>query len=572
MSLAPEFLDELRTRTSLSGLIARDLKLEKAGNEFKACCPFHQEKSPSFYVNDEKGFAHCFGCAWHGDAMKWLMESKGMEFLDAVRQLAEAAGMAMPARNEPRDDRATGLRDVLDQAAGWFAEQLMGLGGAEARSYLERRGIGWDAARQFGLGFAPDSRSRMRSALASFGDPLLIKAGLLAAPEEREPYDRFRGRLIFPIHDARGRVIAFAGRIIGAGEPKYLNSPDTPVFDKGRTLFNLHRAAPAARRAGRIVVVEGQMDVVALAQEGIEETVAPGGTALTEAQIGLLWRVTPAPLVCFDGDVAGIRASAKAAIRALPGIQPDRTLRFVGMPKGLDPDDVVKGGGRDAMEQLLQTPMGLADLLWQHEQAAGPLESPEAKAGMRERLIAHARTITHDGLRHDFEEEFRGRIDKLFERPRPQPYRRGRRGKPAPQPRQGPPPNPNAVDAKMVAAVLRGAARHPEAAASCAELIGRLPRPTPAHAEAIDLIVGAVMNGQPIDADAVHELFPEERGWRGLVFSFLRPATLPDRAAADLTVMMETLVAAHEGVAIEHLVQMARDYQPPEPPPKGKLL
>lgn len=569
MSLQPAFLDELRERTSLSALIGRDVKLQKAGNEWKACCPFHKENTASFYVNDDKGFYHCFGCSAHGDAMKWLQEAKGMEFLDAVRQLAEAAGMQVPARNEPQDDQASDLRGVLEQAAGWFADQLMGMDGAEARAYLERRRIGADAVRHFQLGFAPDSRSRMRNALASCGEQLLIEAGLVAAPDGREPYDRFRGRLIFPIHDSRGRAIAFAGRIIGAGEPKYLNSPDTHVFDKGRTLFNLHRAAPAARKAGRLVVVEGQMDVIALAQEGVEETVAPGGTALTQAQIGLLWRVAPAPVVCFDGDPAGIRASAQAAIRALPGVQPDRTLRFVGMPKGQDPDDVAKAGGREALEQLLKVPMGLADLLWQHEQAASPLESPEAKAALRERLVAHARVIEHDGLRHDFEQESRGRIDALFARPRPQ-YRKGQ--KRARQPRQGPAPEPSALSAKMVAAVLRGLARHPDVLFNSAELVGRLPQPTPAHAAAVDLLLDAAMAQTRLEPGAIDDLFPEERGWRALVFSFLRAATFEPRARADLQVMIETVVAAHEGVPAEQLVQMAREYRPPEPPPEGKLI
>lgn len=574
MSLSAEFLDELRARTHLSALIGRSLKLEKAGNEWKARCPFHNEKSASFYVNDDKGFYHCFGCGVHGDAIRWLQESKGLEFLDAVRHLADLGGLEMPARDDRRDEQTAGLHGLLQEAADWFAEQLMGIEGAAARDYLERRRIGAEAVRTFGLGFAPDSRGRLRSALARYGDQALIEAGLLASPDgEREPYDRFRGRLIFPIHDARGRVIAFGGRIIGTGEPKYLNSPETRVFDKGRILYNLHRAAPAARRIGRMIVVEGQMDVIALAQAGIAEAVASSGTAITEAQIGLLWRVTPAPLLCLDGDAAGIRASAKAAIRALPGLQPDRTLRFITLPAGSDPDDVVNEGGAEAFEALTAKPLSLADLLWMHEQAAGSLEGPEAKAALRERLVAHARMIGHTGLRHDFEQEFRSRIDQLFAR-RPA-QARGKwkgRGKPAPAPRQGPAPNPSVIVLKMVAAIARGLARHPSVAIQASELIAALPRPTDAHRAAIDLILGAAMGGGKVDPAVIDDLFPDERGWRGLVFSFLRPATPAARAEADLLVMIDVLAAAAQGVPPEALVQMARDYRPPDLPGEGKLL
>lgn len=575
MSLSPQFLDELRARTSLSALVGRTVKLKKAGSEWQACCPFHQEKTASFYVNDEKAFFHCFGCQAHGDAIRWLQESQGMEFLDAVRQLAEAAGMEMPARNERQDDRAAGLYPVLADAAGWFADQLMGIEGAGARAYLERRGIGPEAVRAFGLGFAPDSRGRLRSALAHHGEPQLVEAGLLVDPEDwgRDPYDRFRGRLIFPIHDARGRVIAFGGRILESGEPKYLNSPDSPVFDKGRTLFNMHRAAPIARKAARIVAVEGQMDVIALWQVGIGEAVAPLGSALTEAQIGLLWRVNPSPILCFDGDAAGGRATAKAAIRALPGIQPERTLRFISLPPGQDPDDIARAGGAVAIEDLFGKPASLADLLWAHEQAAGPLDSPEAKAALRERLVAHARTIEHQGLRHDFEQEFRARIDKLFERTPPAPRVKGRKkGKPARPRRTGPAADLSAITSKMVAAVLRGLARHPDVARERSEQVGRLPTPTPAHQQGLGLILDVAFGGAPIEPAVIDDLFPGERGWHGLVFTFLKPATPPRRAESDLAVMIDSLVAAEAGAPVEQLAKMAREYVPPEMPPPGKLL
>jgi DNA primase len=336
LTLSPAFLDELRARTSLSTLIGRTLKLQKAGREWKACCPFHNEKTPSFYVNDEKGFYHCFGCSAHGDAIRWLTDARGLSFMDAVKELADAAGMEVPApdpKARERAERAAGLTEVTEAAARWFEEQLAGIEGGEARAYLDRRRIGEAARRRFRFGFAPDSRGKLKGALRALGTNRLVEAGLLIAPEgdsptgtgsAREPYDRFRGRLMIPIRDPRGRVIAFGGRILGSGEPKYLNSPDTPLFDKGRTLFNLDNAGPASRESGRILVVEGYMDVIALDQAGIGDAVAPLGTALTEGQIARLWRLVPCPVLCFDGDAAGQKAAAGArggggAPRGAPG-------------------------------------------------------------------------------------------------------------------------------------------------------------------------------------------------------------------------------------------------------------
>ncbi|MDP8914274.1 MAG: DNA primase, partial [Pseudomonadota bacterium] len=338
MSLSPQFLDEIRARTSLSGVIGKQVKLTRAGREWKACCPFHKEKTPSFTINDEKGFYHCFGCGAHGDAIRFLTDARGLPFMDAVKELADSAGMDLPApdpRAQQKAERASSLYEVMDAAARWFGEQLAGVEGGDARSYLQRRGIG-DATRQrFGFGFAPDSRSKLKSALKQFGPEKLIEAGLIIDPEGgKEPYDRFRGRLMIPIRDQRGRVIAFGGRIIGEGEPKYLNSPETPLFDKGRTLYNLDRAGQASRNASRLIVVEGYMDVIALDQAGIAESVAPLGTAVTEGQLERLWRLVPCPILCFDGDAAGQKASLRAALRALPHVGPGRSLGFVTMPPG----------------------------------------------------------------------------------------------------------------------------------------------------------------------------------------------------------------------------------------------
>ena len=417
MSLSPTFLDELRARTSLSALVGKTTKLQKAGREMRGCCPFHNEKTPSFYVNDDKGFYHCFGCSAHGDAIKWLTDQRGLPFIEAVKELAQAAGMEMPAQDRQsaaKAERVKGLHEASEDAAAWFAEQLYGLPGAEARALLERRGISAETARTFGMGFAPDSRGRLKAALKDYGDPMLVEAGLLIQVEGKEPYDRFRGRLMIPIRDARGRTIAFGGRILDQGEPKYLNSPDTPLFDKGRTLYNVDRAAPAARRANRLLVVEGYMDVIALAQAGIGECVAPLGTALTEAQLERLWRMVDVPVLCFDGDAAGQKAALRAAHRALPMLVPGKSLSFVTLPQGQDPDDLVKAGGPAAMEKRISQRQSMADLLWRSELGGMDGAGPDQRAAFEERIKNLALTIQHEGVRRAYQDDFRKRFKALF--------------------------------------------------------------------------------------------------------------------------------------------------------------
>src|SRR3954468_13636020 len=362
MTLSTAFLDELRARTALSSVVMPSVKLIRAGREWKACCPFHIEKTPSFTVNDDKGFYHCFGCGAHGDAIRYLTDQRGMPFMDAVKELAAKAGMEVPAADpkaKERADRAASLTDVMAEVAKWYSEQLNGLAGTEARDYLKRRGIDAAVAQRFGLGLAPDSRTALKRALEKLGEDRLVETGMLIQPEEgekKESYDRFRGRLMIPIRDPRGRVIGFGGRILGEGEPKYLNSPQTVLFDKGRTLYNLDRAGPASRTAKRLIVVEGYTDVIALDRAGIAEVVAPNGTALTEGQLERLWRLPPPPLLRFHRATSRPQAAIRAATRALPLLAPDRTLRFVELPAGQDPDDVVRAGGTEAIEELLARP------------------------------------------------------------------------------------------------------------------------------------------------------------------------------------------------------------------------
>ncbi|TMM49825.1 DNA primase [Qipengyuania marisflavi] len=424
MALSPQWLDELRMRVSLSAIIGRTTRLQKAGREFKACCPFHEEKTPSFTVNDAKGFYHCFGCGAHGDAIRWMTDQRGLAFMDAVKELAAEAGMEVPApdpRAAQQAEKRASLHDVTAAAQSWFAANLASPGGEQARSYLERRGFSDTIMREFGFGFAPDDRQAVGRALTQFEQPMLIEAGLLIAVEDKDPYDRFRARLMLPIEDARGRVIAFGGRILAADSkaPKYLNSPDTPLFDKGRTLYNLHRAAPAARQTGRMIVVEGYMDAIALANAGIREVVAPLGTALTENQIELLWRQVERPVLCFDGDSAGQRAAMRAIGRALPLLRPSHSLAIVQLPTGMDPDDVIRDKGTAAIEALLAEPASLLDTLWSFERDAVPLSSPEDKAGLKQRLIDHIDTIQHPDIRALYKRELLERFSSFAFPPRP---------------------------------------------------------------------------------------------------------------------------------------------------------
>ncbi|MED5206954.1 MAG: DNA primase, partial [Pseudomonadota bacterium] len=384
------------------------------------CCPFHNEKTPSFYVNDEKGFYHCFGCEAHGDAIRWLTDQRGMPFMDAVKELAAEAGMEVPApdpRAAQRAEKRASLHDVTGAAQQWFEGNLRSAEGAQARAYLGRRGFSEATIREFGFGYAPTDRQALKRALERFEEPMLLEAGMRIEVEGKDPYDRFRGRLMLPIHDTRGRVIAFGGRILDSdanpNAPKYLNSPDTPLFDKGRTLYNLHRAAPAARQSGRMIVVEGYMDAIALANAGIDEAVAPLGTALTENQLELLWRQVERPILCFDGDNAGQRAAMRAISRALPMLRPAHSLAIVRLPAGKDPDDLIRENGLAAMEEALANAASLLDTLWEFEKAAAPLKSPEDKAGLKARLLDHVEAIQHPDIRALYKRELLERFSSF---------------------------------------------------------------------------------------------------------------------------------------------------------------
>ena len=582
MTLSPAWLDELRARTLLSSVIAPSVKLIRAGREWKACCPFHNEKTPSFTVNDDKGFYHCFGCGAHGDAIRFLTDARGLPFMDAVKELAAKANMDVPQpdpRARERAERAASLTDVMAACQKWFAEQLQGIDGAAARDYLKGRGIGPETVARFGIGLAPDSRNALKRALTSLGEDKLVETGMLIQPEEvaKDSYDRFRGRLMIPIRDQRGRVIAFGGRILGDGEPKYLNSPDTPLFDKGRTLYNIDRAGPASRQAKRLIVVEGYMDVIALDRAGIAESVAPNGTAVTEAQLERMWRLDPAPILCFDGDSAGQKAAIRAAMRALPHIGPERTLRYVELPAGQDPDDIVRAGGPAAMEALLSEPEALHDRLWRFERGSTDLTTPESRAGLRQRLVEHAQAIQHPELRRLYRDQWLARFEAEFGSVRraPRQQQQFRPGRFDPKSRRWVPPAPppgedmkrigrSGIDAATARALLVGFAYYPEALTGHAEQLAHLPIGDRGLSSVRDRLVDAALSGEALDRQQLVTILQSVRGHgdhaRSLVsrggFSFTRSDTEPERAVRDLGVAIDALAAGEEiGAALDEATE-----------------
>ena len=392
MAFPATFLDELRERQPLSEIAGRLVRLVKRGREHTGLCPFHTEKTPSFTINDDKGFYHCFGCQAHGSVFDFVMQTEGLSFVEAVEKLAGVTGMALPTRSaaaEARADQAAGLYDIMERAAGWFESQLAAGVGTPAREYLAGRGLSGDTIARFRLGFGPDGSGRLRDAMLARGMSRdgLVEAGLLIVPDDgREPYDRFRNRIIFPITDRRGRVIAFGGRALGTARAKYVNSPETALFKKGRVLYGAALAREAAREKDAVLVAEGYMDVIALAAAGFRHAVAPMGTALGEDQIRELWRLAPEPVLCLDGDEAGWRAAMAASERALPLLKPGHSLRFALLPPGEDPDSLLRGAGAPAMGQVIAGALPLADLLWQRAVGGRALATPEQRAALAERL------------------------------------------------------------------------------------------------------------------------------------------------------------------------------------------
>ena len=446
MAFPPGFLDELRARLSLSDVVGRKVSLKrKSGSEFSGLCPFHNEKTPSFTVNDKKGFYHCFGCGEHGDAVGFVMKTEGLSFPESVEKLAREVNLpvprATPAERE-RAERASTLQEVVELAARWFQKQLRLPVGRHGLDDLRGRGLSDQSIDDFRLGFAPDSRDGLLSALKREKVPLdkIVEAGLAIQPEDkREPYDRFRGRVMFPINDRRGRVIAFGGRVMGTGEPKYLNSPETPLFHKGANLYCLDRARQAVTKDQPVIVAEGYMDVIALHGAGFTGAVAPLGTALTEGQLGELWKLADEPFLCFDGDNAGRRAASRAAERALPLLRAGKSLRFLALPSGEDPDSLIRSRGAEAIRRVLELARPLSDVVWDMETEGKAADTPERRASIQKAVELRVAEIADPMVRDYYRTDMRNRLNRIRRPDSPawrpserRPFRRP--GDPAPSP------------------------------------------------------------------------------------------------------------------------------------------
>ncbi|MDG4647411.1 DNA primase [Roseibacterium sp. SDUM158017] len=436
MSLPPGFLDELKTRVSLAQVAGRKVlwdrrKSNQAKGDMWAPCPFHQEKTASFHVEDRKGFYYCFGCHAKGDIVSFVQETENVGFMEAIELLARDAGMTMPARDPKaaeKADRAGELARATEAAVAFFRLQLKTQAATEARAYLQRRGLSQDTLDRFEIGYAPASRNATLQALTGKGIPErdTLEAGIATRPDDGgAPYDAFRDRIVFPIRDARGRCIGFGGRAMDPdARAKYLNSRETPLFDKGRALYNHGPARAAAGKGQRLVVAEGYMDVVALVAAGFEAAVAPLGTAITEEQLQMLWRIAPEPVIALDGDKAGLRAAMRLVDLALPHLGPDRSLSFCILPEGQDPDDLIRARGPQAMQQAIDAAEPLVKLLWRRETEGQAFDTPERRAGLDRRLREAISRIADPSLKRHYGEALNEMRRALF-RPPPRTFGRG---------------------------------------------------------------------------------------------------------------------------------------------------
>ncbi len=423
MNFPPSFLDEIRERLPVSDVIGRRVQLKKRGREWVGLSPFNSEKTPSFTVNDQKGFYHCFSSGSHGDIFKFLMETEGLSFPEAVERLAQDAGVPMPVRSadaERREVQRKSLLDVMELAVQFFEQQLQSPLGATARGYLADRGLSTKTQREFRLGFSPNDRRALKTFLADqdISVEQMVAAGLIIAGEDISvPYDRFRDRVMFPIGDSKGRIIAFGGRALSDdAQAKYLNSPETELFHKGHVLYNFAAARRAAHDCGSVVVVEGYMDVIALSEAGILNAVAPLGTALTSDQMTLLWRMTPEPVLCLDGDKAGLKAAFRAIETALPLIRPGHSLRYALLPEGQDPDDVVRNHGADAILTMLAAARPLSEMLWARETEGRDLTTPERRAELEKRFETVLAEISDETVRRHYRTFLGEKLSKLWSR------------------------------------------------------------------------------------------------------------------------------------------------------------
>ncbi|RAU21001.1 DNA primase [Paramagnetospirillum kuznetsovii] len=467
MAFPPQFLDELRARVPISGVVGRRVKLIRKGREYHGLCPFHNEKTPSFTVNEDKGFFHCFGCGAHGDAIGFEMRIGHQSFTEAVERLAGEAGLEVPKatpEERVREQRRSSLHDAMEAACVFYEQNLRGSAGRDGLVYLKGRGLSDETIARFRLGWAPDSRTAMKTALMceTLPESLLLEAGLLKKPDgPGASFDMFRDRVMFPITDRRGRVVAFGARTLGDGQPKYLNSPETPLFHKGSTLYGLAHAREQARETNTVVVAEGYMDVIALHQAGFAYAVAPLGTAVTEAQIEELWRLAPEPILCLDGDKAGQRAMARALERAFPILKPGHSLRFATLPVSEDPDSLIKASGPVAMKAVLDAAQPLVEVAWRLAVEGRSLDTPERRAALEKELMEKAHAIADETVKWQYVRTLKDKLWQAFRpvRPAQPPQGGGFQGK-----GRRPLPNQTAMrgfDGRIVGLGAPGAVRPP---------------------------------------------------------------------------------------------------------------
>jgi DNA primase len=424
MRFTPQFLDELKARLPVSEVVGRRVKLVRSGREFKGLSPFNKEKTPSFFVNDQKQAWFDFSSGKNGSIFDFVMESEGITFPEAVERLAQMAGLALPKisrEDEAREERRKTLHDVMELAAKFFQDMLASRTGAKARGYLADRGLDPATQLKFRMGYAPGERFALKEHLGSHGIPVedMVETGLLISGDDIPvPFDRFRDRVMFPITDLRGRVIAFGGRALEKdAQAKYLNSPETSLFHKGGTLYNVATARQAAHDGATLIAVEGYVDVIAMVSAGFGATVAPLGTALTEDQLGLLWKMADEPVLCFDGDGAGLRAAYRAVDLAMPRIKPGKSLRFALLPQGQDPDDLVRAGGREAALEVISAARPLADILWARETEGHSFDTPERRAALEARVNELTAQIADEAVRKYYRQDFASRLANFFAPP-----------------------------------------------------------------------------------------------------------------------------------------------------------
>lgn len=423
MRFQPAFLDEIRSRLSVSEVVSRHVKLKRQGREFKGLSPFKQEKTPSFTVNDQKGFYHCFATGEHGDIFTFLMKTEGLSFPEAVEKLALETGIPMPKTSsdaQERTEKNDQLRNIVSISAKYFIDQLQSESAGQARQYLINRELTKQQISKFQIGYAPNSRNALKQHLLEHGFSIedIIESGMAIGGEDIAiPYDRFRNRIIFPITDLKARVIAFGGRALDPDHPaKYLNSPETPIFHKGYQLYNSANARQLAYEKGAVIVAEGYMDVIALDGAGFGNTVAPLGTALTHDQIQLLWRMANEPILCFDGDSAGKKAAFRAVETVLPLLKPGFSLKFAFLPDGQDPDDLIRTHGRSEMQTILEAAQPLYNVLWKKEFESGEWSTPERRAALEKQLFSMISEITDMSVRSHYSREIKDRLWRAFQK------------------------------------------------------------------------------------------------------------------------------------------------------------